>query len=813
MPSFLQHISQDIRFGTRILLRTPSVTVLVVFALALGIGANSAMFSVVDALLLHPLSYQNPDDLVMIFDRDAQGQLRNTSAGNLLDWRSAKSFEGVAGVAPSLYVVNGMDRPVQVPGARVTANIFQVLGVKPLMGRTFLVGEDGLDGSATVSRVAVISFGLWRGALGSDPNVLGRTIRLNDAPFAIVGVMQPEFELLNRRHQIWVPAVLDGSNRDYRYLRAIARRRVAIPQASSEMASISQRLTEAFPSSNRGWAAQVEPFRDWLVDRRVRNRLLILFAAVGLVLLLACSNVASLLLARSSGRKREIALRISMGATRSRIVMQLLTESVMLSVVGGALGLALAGVLIEVAPSVVPASAIPTTAPLEVNVLVIAFAAGISLLTGLVFGLAPAVALSRPDVQETLQDATRGSTGGRARQFFRQSMVTVEVAVALVLLAGAMLMVDSLQRLSQVELGVNTSNVLTQRVFLPATSYDAERSLRFHREVLRNVSAMPGMTQVAMGSTLPLAALGMEVPFDLESAPVRPLAEMPGAGYTTVSPGYFAVLQIPLLGGREFGETDSELAPPVAVVNAAFAARYFPKGDAVGNRLRMNKPLLGKNSFANVEYVQIVGVVGNVTMEEIGIPPMPLIYAPMAQNVWSTAHWLAIRTSAGTSPAAAVRKLLMEMDPSQPVDPSTTLEGSLATQFAEPRFQSRLMAAFALLALALAVVGIYGVNSYAVTLRRREIGVRMALGASPQSILRSVVGQGMRLTLAGIVLGLAGAIALNSTLNSLLVGVGPTGLVPLTQAAFLLIVVAAAACYLPARRATRIDPAITLRRE
>lgn len=809
----MQAVRQDARFGTRILLRSPGLTSLVVLALTLGIGANSAMFSVVDALLLHPLSYENPEELTIIFDRDTRGQLRSASAGNFIDWRKAKSFSGLAGWAPSVYVLGG-EQPVQVLGARVTANIFDVLGVRPFMGRKFLVGEDGLDGSATVSRVAVISYGLWQDAFGSDPNIIGREIRLSDNKFAIIGVMQQDFQLFNRRHQIWVPAVLDGANRDYHYLQVVGRRKVPIGEARGEMLSISQALAEAYPTDNRGRVAQVESFEDWLVDRPVRSRLILLFSAVGLVLLLTCSNVASLLLARSASRSREIALRASLGASRGRIMGQLLVESLLLSLTGGLLGLLLAGALIQAAPTFVPASAIPTTAPLQLSLTVIGFTLLVSVLTGVLFGLAPAVAASKPDMQEALQDTARGSTGGRGRQFFRQAMVTIEVAVALILLSSALLMVSSLQKLASVDLGLNIHNVLTQRIFLPVTTYPTERALQFHKQAMQQVAALPGVTQVALGSNLPLSRIGMQVPFDPESAPVRAMGEMPGAGYTTVTPGFFALLRAPMRAGREFDESDSETAPGVVMVNAAFADRFFPNTNIVGQRLRMNKPALGTNGFGPTEYVQVVGVVGNMTLDEVGAPPLPIIYAPVAQNVWSNAHWMAVKTSGDpVRLAQAVRSTIMALDTNQPLDPATSLEGSFAAQFAEPQFQSRLMGGFALLALGLAIVGIYGVNSYAVTQRQREIGVRMALGATGGSILRDILGRGMKLTAVGIVVGLLGAVGLNSVLRSALLDVGDVEILPMLGAATVLTVVAAAACYLPARRATKIDPAITLRKE
>lgn len=809
----IRAILQDARYGARVLSRAPATTAVIVLALTLGIGANTAMFSVVDAILLNPLSYEKPDELCVVFDRDPQGGLRGTSASNFLEWRKAKSFSGLAAWAPSVYVLEG-DQPAQVYGARVTANMFQLLGVNPIIGRAFLNGEDGLDGSATVSKVVVISYGLWKDALGSDPGILGRTLRLSGNSFTVIGVMPQGFELISSRHQLWLPAVLTGTSRDYRYLMVVGRRKAALSEAASEMQAISQSLAEAFPTSNRGWSAYIQGLQDYLVDGRTRSRLILLFATLGLVLLLACSNVAGLLLARSVSRSREIALRTSLGATPGRIVAQLLAESLLLSLMGGTAGLVLAAVLVQLAPAYVPVNALGPTASFDLNFRVLGFAFAISVLTGMLFGLAPALAASRTKVQQALQDGTRGSTGGRVRQMFRQGMVAAEIAVALALLSAAALTVRSLQRLESVDVGFNVSNVLAQRIFLPATTYDAEQSLSFHRQVLERAAALPGATQVVMGSILPLARPNMEVAFDLESDPVRPLANMRSTAYITASPGYFSVLKIPLRAGREFENTDSENAPRVVVVNEAFARRYFPNGDAIGRGVRLNRPMLGTNEFASVEPATIVGIVGNVTMDEIGAPASPVLYAPMAQNVWTTAHWLAVRTAvAPSSIAASLRRAIREIDPGQPLDPSTSLEERFSGQFAASRFQSRLMGLFSILALLLAVVGIYSINAYAVTQRTREIGVRLALGASPSSVISNILGRGMTVAAIGVVVGLGAAAALNTALASLLVDINGIELAPMLSAALVLTVAAAAACLLPAWRATRIDPAIILRKE
>ncbi len=810
----MRSLLQDVHFGARVLLRSPGMTLAVILALALGIGANTAMFSVIDALILHPLRYQNPSELVLVWDRDPQGQLRGASSGNFLDWRKAKSFSDVAGWAPSSYTLTGLDRPEQIYGARVTAGFFKTLGMKPVLGRTFLPGEDGLDGAAATSRVVVIGYDTWQNTLSADPNVLGRTIRLNQTPYAIIGVMGPEFQFLSRRHQVWVPAVLDPANRDYRYLITVARLRSSLSAASAEMTALARSLEENYPKSNAGWTIQVQDFQEYLVNGRLRTRLLLLFAAVGAVLLLACTNVASLLLARSAVRTREIAVRISMGATRGRIVRQLLTESIMLALMGATLGILLASALIAWAPGIVPISSIPTTAPIRLNWLVLFFTLGIALGTGVLFGLAPALTLARSDVRDTLNDASRGSTGGRGRQRFRQSMVVIEVAVALMLLAGAALMTESLRRMTDIELGFNVNQVLTLRVFLPVARYNPTQAYQFHTRAMEKIASLPGVESVGMGSNLPLARLNMYVPFDLDTAPPRSSSERPDVGYTTISPGYLRTLGIALKRGRDFTDRDRAGAPTVALINEAFAGLHFPNQDPVGRQLVINPPILGQNGFADTIRAEIVGIVGNVKLGDLSAPPEPILYLPLAQNLWSTVTYLTVRARGNaTGLIPVIRKEMGDLDRDQPVDQMGSMEQSFSDQFAEPRFQSGLMGAFAALALILAVVGIYGVNAYAVTQRQRELGVRIALGARPKDVLLDTLGEGLKLAAVGILLGLAGAYVLSSLFRSVLVDV--TGMNPLLvlAAAALLALVALIACYFPARRAIRIDPASALRQE
>lgn len=813
MKSLLESLTRDLRFGVRILLRSGGTTLAIMAALALGIGANSAMFTVVDAVLLHPVRYPDADKLALIWDRDAQGEIHNAAAANFLDWRAqSRSFSLLAGWTPSSYVLAGVDRPQQITGAAVTANFFRTLGVKPFLGRTFLPNEDGIDNPADASRVCVIAYRLWQESLGGDPNVLGRVLILNQTPYTVVGVMPPEFEFMAARHQVWVPAHLNRSDREYHYLTAIGRRSVPLAQASAEMSTISNSLDRAYPKSNKSWTIQVDDLQEFLVNHTFRRRLVLLAAALAVLLVIACTNIASLLLARSAGRTREIAIRISMGATRGRLVRQLLTESVLLAVAGGAAGLLLAHWLIQAAPGLLPPNVLPPGVGLNLNFNAVLFTFAVSLATGVLFGLAPALAATRPNVQETLRETSR-ATAGRGRQIFRKAMVIAEVAVALMLLVSASLMVSSLRKIAGIDLGFDPQNVLAWSLFLPATEYNAARSLEFHRRALEKISALPGVQSATVASSLPLSNPTMEVPFDLETA-ARDESERPGVGYASISPGYLHTLGISVKRGRGFTDADSEKAPPVAIVNQAFAARYFPNGNAVGQRLVLNRPILGGDGFQPPTHVEIVGVIANVMLGNLVSEATPMLYVPHAQGVWRRVSWFAVRTGANPARiASAIRHTMTELDKNQPIDNLGTMEQTFTRQFAEPRFQAQLMGAFAGLALLLAIVGIYGINAHAVAERRHEIALRMALGASPSRVLRDIIENGLKLTVCGIAIGIAGALAIASVLRSVLVGVSATDPLTLGGVALLLALVAAAACYIPARKATRIDPAVALRQE
>ena len=829
----MQFFLRDILIGLRVLARSPWTSLWVILTLALGIGVNSAIYSVVDARLLHPVDYAEPQNLVMLWERDSQGARYGASPANFLDWRAqARSFSGsasnsnsaagnnIAGWASAQYVMTGLDRPLQLSGARVTANFLNTLGVQPPLGRGFAAGEDtagsGPNAGKDAAHVAVISYQLWTDSFAASSSVLQRTIQLNGVTHAIIGVLPADFQFLDRR-QVLVPIALDSGERDYRGVITVARLTGERSTAAAEMATISAALDQQYPSSNRGWKIDVQNLLEAVVDPNFRLRLLMLLGAVGMVLLIACANIAGLLLTRAIARSREMAIRVALGAPQARLVRQLLTEYFLLAMAGALVGLVLGALLIRLAPAVVPANLLSTATPITPNPRVILFALALSLGAGLLFGLVPALAGARQDVVTVLRGG-RGSTASGNTQRFRRLMVMFQVAVALMLLASSALMSQSLANMMLVNPGFNAKNTLAAPLVLPPAQFDAPRVLAYQKDLLDRVRQLPGVQDAALASDLPLYNNTMDVPFELEDAPPRAQAERPGVRYTSVTPEYFRTLQITQRAGRGFEPTDQEPSPPVVIVNQAFADQYFPRQDPIGKGLTVNRPLLDKKSFGPDLRVKIVGVVTNVRLGSTTPGPVPVVYAPQAQNVWAERFWLVLRTSetgAANTVAltTALRGTVAQLDSGQTLGEITRLETRFAVQFSQPKFQMLLMSAFAGMALLLAVIGIYGVGSHTVAQRRSEIGLRMALGASPSAVMRNVLGQGVRLTAMGLVMGLAGALAVSTILRTLLVGVSATDpLVLLGTAAFLLLISAAATLF-PALRAMRLDPALALRQE
>ncbi len=799
---------QDIKFGARILVRAPLISTCIVLILALAIGANAAMFGLIDTLLLHAVRYPQPEKLVFVWSYDPQGEFSDLSAGDFAYLRAqSKTLSDLAVWTPRTVIVLGGERPRQVGAARVSAAFFRTLRVKPLLGRTFLPDEDGLDNPADAGRTAVISARFWKQDLGSDPNVLGRTISIDSAPYTVIGVMPEDFQFWWEPDDLWVPANLRKTEHDYHDCVVIARMNDSRERVSAELSSIARSLGEAFPKSDKGWTLRTEDFQERLLDRTFRVRLLLLSAAVGLVLLIACANVGGLLVARSAARTRELAVRVSLGATSARLARQLLTESALLAIIGGALGLAFAWRFIAALPAIVPAGSIPGEA-VQLSGTVVLFCIGISALTCILVGITPALFAARSETSGALKESSRSATAGPGRNRVRKILVAGEVALALIVLSSAWLMADSFRTLMRLDRGFNSSNVLMARILLPGAKYDTRRAVQFHRQALERIRSIAGVQNAAMGTSSPINN-PMRVRFDLEGSS-REQGERPSVPYSAVSEDYFRTLGTPLLRGRFFTAADRADAPPVAIVSQALASRYFNGGDAVGKQIIVNRPArgLGEESVK----MEIVGVVGNINLAEAELAAA--IYVPHAQNPFTRGVWYAIRTNGNAaSLASAIRSEFMALDREQPVEQIGPLDQLVSAQYAQPRFQTGLMGTFAGLAMILAALGIYGVNAYAVAQRRNEIGIRMALGATRGAVLRYVIAEGLRPTFFGIAIGTAGTLMLTSWLRAFLIGTAPIDPAAFIGAALLLAAVAALACYLPALKAVRIDPAITLRSE
>jgi putative ABC transport system permease protein len=808
----METLWQDLRYGFRMLARNPGFTVVAVLTLALGIGANTAIFSVVNAVLLRPLPYHDPESLVMVWETDSNRNVNEewVSPPNFLDWSSQnRVFQHMAAFTVRSFNLSGVEEPQRLEGYRVSASLFPLLGVEPALGRAFQSDEDRFGGL----RVVLLSHGLWQRRFGADPQVIGRTLTLNDESVTIMGVMPPGFSFPGREADLWVPMAFtatDKSTRGGHYLRVVGRLQpgITLDQAQAEMNTIARRLEREYPASNTGAGVNLVSLHEAVVSD-VQPTLLVLLGAVGFMLLIVCANIANMLLARAVMREKEIAIRTALGAGRRRIVRQLLTENLLLALLGGVVGLLLALWGLDLLLLLNPGT-IPRLEETSIDTQVLGFALGISLLTGIVFGSVPAMRVSSPDLNETLKEGGRRPAGA-SRHRLRSFLVLSEVALTLVLLIGAGLMINSFLRLQSIDPGFNPDNLLTMRVDLPGSKYAAlhQRSM-FYEQVLRNVESLPGVRSAGVISRLPLASQGGSVGLTIEGQLAPRAGEEQGANYRVISPSYFRTMGTPLLKGRDFSEQDTREAPRVVMINQAMARRYWPDKDPIGKRLK-----LGRVS-SNNPWLTVVGVVGDLRQFELSTKPRPEIYLPYAQlhMFWAAPRALVVRTASDPmGVVAVVRGEIWAVDEDQPVSNIMSMEQVISESVAKPRLYSVLMGLFGAVALVLAAIGIYGVISYTVSQRTHEIGIRMALGAQPRDIFRLVVGQGMGLVLIGVGIGLAASLALTRFLESMLFGVSATDPATFAGVTLLLAAVALLACYIPARRATKVDPLIALRYE
>jgi putative ABC transport system permease protein len=806
---------QDLRFGLRMLRKNPCFSLAAILTLALGIGGNTAIFTITSAVLLKPLPYQDPQQLVSLDaeQKDHQSRCCTLAWSDLIRDRN-QSFSGVAVSAPDTADFTGRGEPMQLPIARVSPNFFALLGVKPQLGQVFSEG----DGRPEGRRVVLISNALWQSRFGGDRNAIGQSITLDSTPYTVIGVLPGgiQFPFLGAQAEVWSPRYFEYSlftpqrlRMGVGYLSLFARLRpgVSRERAMAELQVLHQQYRKenpAMPDADPGVSASVTRLQDSVVAD-IRPKLLILSIVVGVVLAIACANVAGLLLSRALARRKEIAIRTALGAPRGMIIQQLLTESVLLALIAGALGLGFSVAGTRSLTSLAQSS-LPQGVPIGMDARVLLFALLLSVLTGIVFGIFPALQLSRTNVNSTLRDEGHGSTGSHTRAQLKSVLVIGEVALSLILLIIAGLLVRSFSKLLSVNPGFDPRNVLTMNVSLPAVKYaEAEKQIAFFDELLRRVSALPGTRSAAISAALPLTPKRI-TPVLPEGQPEVPLAERPFIIIEATSPGFLETLNIPLRAGRRFNEADNATAPKVILVNETLARRYWPNQNAVGKHI-----LIGRQPAP----AEIVGLTADVKNKGLAVETAPQIYFPFPQIPWGNMNLLLRTANDPHSLISAVRAQISSLDPDQPVTSIQTVEELMDSSRAQPRFMMLLLGLFSATALALAVIGLYGVLAYSVAQRQGELGIRLALGAERSDIFRLVVGQGLGLTLVGVLIGLALALglsfAMSNAASGLLYRVGTRDLAAFTIAPLAFVFIALLASYLPARRASRLDPSEALR--
>ncbi|HJQ32684.1 MAG TPA: ABC transporter permease [Pyrinomonadaceae bacterium] len=801
----MRSLLQDVRYAVRRLLKSPGFAAVAVVALALGIGANTAIFSVVNSVLLRPLPYPQPEQLVQLWESRPRMNMTRAAVGphEFLAWAErSQSFKQLAAADSAEYNLTGRGEPERVTAALVSASYFPLFGVNPLHGRAFLPEEE----QPGRENVVVLSHELWQSRFNSDASIVGQTLNLDGVPCTVVGVMPRGFRLPDDS-ALARPVVFtaeDHAKAGSHFLSVYGRLKdgVTVEQAQTEMAAVAGRVEQDFGDANAGHLVVLVPLHEQLVGG-ARAALLVLLGAVGLVLLIACANVANLLLARAAGRRREVAVRSALGASRWRIVRQLLAESLLLSVLSGAAGLLLAVWGVDLLVSLDP-SGVQRAGEVTLDWRVLGFALGLSLLTGLLFGLAPALQTSKTDLVESLKEGGRSAQGlGRSR--LRGALVVSEVALTLVLLVGAGLLIKSFRQLLAVESGLDPRGVLTLDVSLPRTKYPEPQQLAsFYERLIEQAAALPGVESAGAVSVLPLAGSDNSNFVQIEGRAPQPAGQALRAGRRNVSAEYFRALGIPVKRGRAFTAADRQDAPPVVVINESMARSFFAGEDPVGKRIRTGD---------KAPWAEVVGVVGDVRHRGLDVDTRPEMFFPHLQTP-SRQMTLVVRTSGDpVALAGPLRERVRELDRDQPVGNVKTMEAWVAESVASRRFSVLLLGVFAAVAAGLAALGLYGVVSYSVAQRTHEIGLRVALGARPRDVLRLVIRQGMALTLLGTAAGLLAALALTRLMSSLLFGVGATDPATFVTVPALLLVVALLACYLPARRATKVDPMVALRYE
>ncbi|MEP7339242.1 MAG: ABC transporter permease [Acidobacteriota bacterium] len=810
----METLWQDLRQGVRALLKQPAFTFVAIIALALGIGANTAIFSVVNAVLLRALPYRQADNLVTVWENNRRrGNDQNViNLGNFYDWKEQnRVFEDMATFFDMTANLTGGGEPEEIASQIASSNLFSVLGVNPIMGRTF-TPDDEKEGAA---RVVVLSYGLWQRRFGGDPQIVGRKIILNNNETTVVGVLPADFNwhvrngsMTRKVAEVWSPWQISEGMRQRRgrFAMAVARLKTGVTpeQAQAEMNVIGSQLEQQY-DFNKNWGVNVMPLRKQFTGE-IRLALIVLLCAVGFVLLIACANVANLLLVRAAARQREVAVRAALGANRWRIIRQLLTESLVLSALGGVAGLMLAWWGTDLLVSLSPPEVL-NLAQVKINAPVLGFTMAVSLLTGVIFGLAPAFEATRLNLTESLKEGGKNIGGSLRSHRLRNSLVVMEVALALVLLVGAGLLIRSFARLQAVDPGFNVENVLTMKVGLPGSKYDNDRKrIDFFRSAIGQMQSLPGVEAVGATSFLPFASPHAGTGVEIEGRPKLPPGQGLNTGVIVTDANFFRAMKIPLKRGRLYSEQEAVEMRHVVVVNEAFARKNFPGEDPLGKRV----VIYMKNDNQPCE---IIGVVGDTKQMDLDAELQPISYWPHPELTYNAMTFVIRTKGKAATVASAAREVVRKLDPEQPVADVRTMESWIGKSVARQRFNTLLLTIFACVALVLAGVGIYGVMAYTVTQRTHEIGVRMALGAQSRDVLRLVVRKGMALAFIGVALGIAASLALTRLMKTLLFEVSTNDPLTFAGVPVLLALIALLACYLPARRAAKVDPMVALRYE
>jgi putative ABC transport system permease protein len=803
------------------LFKNSGFTSVAVLTLALGIGANTAIFSVLNFVLLRPLSYSHPDQLVMIWERNLKKGFSEspTSFGNFVDFRNTATLSDVAAFMETNFNLTGGDRPERVAGLRVSANLFSVLGINPVRGRIFSPAEDKPDAGRTV----ILSYGLWQRSFGANPNLVNQTVQLNGQAYTVAGIMPSDFkfppafstivggsEETTINADLWVPLTTEDVPlvRDVRNLKMISRLQpgVTVTQAQAEINAIASRLDKEYPDVNSGLESHIIPLPEQ-VTGDIRLQVLVLMAAVGLVLLIACANVANLLLAKATGRQKEIAIRTALGANRLRLLRQLLTESVLLGLLGGLLGLLLAIVGTRSLIAFVSVTT-PKLKDFSFDARVLVFTFLLALLTSLVFGWAPALDALKPNLNEALKEGGRSSGGGSSRNRLRNFLVIMEVALAVVLVTASGLMFRSFLRLQSVNPGFNPQHLITLEIQLPEARYQAEQQqTAFQQQLLQRITSIAGVQSAGTVDNLPFSGNAVNSSFMIEGRPIPAATERPRAFYSAISSNYFQAMGIAFHRGNQFTDRDTANVPGVTIINETAARKYWPGEDPIGKRIKRGRPE-SKNPW-----LTIVGIVQSANQVSLREESRPEIYVPYLQTP-SRGFTLVARTASDPrNLTGAIREEVWATDKDLPVSSMKLMEDIISNSAAQPRVYMILLSIFAAMALILAAVGVYGVMAYSVTLRTRDIGIRIALGARPRDIFKHVLGQALLLALIGLAIGLVLGVVSTRVMSSLLYGVSPADPLTLSATSLLLLAVALLASYIPARRATRVDPMVALRYE